>query len=66
MKFELTFDSIVLYREATMSFLTVDAPRIIRREETMMTIPADIWDWCQAFFGEGKGNFILFKYANKG
>ena len=64
MKFELTFDSIVLYREATMSYLTVTAPRIIHRAETMMTIPADIWDWCQAYYGPGKGNFILFKYTN--
>jgi hypothetical protein len=64
MKFELTFDSIVLYREATQSFLTVAAPRIVHRAETMMTVPSDIWDWCQLFFGPEKGNFILFKYAN--
>ncbi len=64
MKFELTFDSIILYREATNSFLMVAAPRIIQRAETIMQIPNDIWDWAQTFYGEGKGNFIIFKFCN--
>ena len=42
MKFELTFDTILLYREATNSFLRVAAPRIIHRAETMMVLPQDI------------------------
>lgn len=64
MKFELTFDSILLYREATNSFLRVAAPRIIHRAETMMVLPQDIWDWAQSFYGPGKGNFIIFKFVN--
>lgn len=64
MKFTLTYDTLILYREATNSFLRVAAPRIIKRAETMMTVPSDIWDWCQAYYGPYRGNFILFKYDN--
>ena len=64
MKFTLTYDTLILYREATNSFLRVAAPRIIQRAETMMTVPSDIWDCCQTYYGPYKGNFILFKYDN--
>ena len=64
MKFELTFDSINLYRQSTNTWLTVSAPRIIHRAETMMQVPNDIWVWANIFFGADNGNFIIHHYSN--